>query len=588
MSIGRFRTVCRRLAVSALLMVVIPPCLLAALPTRPSVVMVIVDALRPDHLGCYGYDLPTSPRIDELAGRAVVFDNAIVQAPWTKGSLSSVFTSLYSFQHGVTDWDGILPDRFVTLGELLRDSGYSTIAVINMVGLAGRFGVFQGFDDVSVALKHRRDGAPTTDQAIELMRNRSAPFFVVVHYFDVHAPYRPPLEYLDMMKVLRENRPAGQEQSGSGMRGQHKTAEKVLKYDSCVRYVDGEIGRLVDYLAEAGLLDQTVLMVTADHGEAFSEHGVYGHGTEAYDEAIRVPLIMSYPARYPGSRRLDAQVRHVDLMPTILDLAGIEDDHHREGTSLAPLIDGVARRPAPQAIFPLDVAFCDCTERTIPGKMALRSPGWKIIIEPVTSLVELYDLREDPSETTNLSGVGLPAEVSLVEMLKRVPSVSLRGWRLAMLGGQSGSTYHADVKVAGGGRVSQIGSIAGLQKNLSVDVTDDSTSISIRDKVKGMHVVYFDTEPPDAAIEIIITRSSGTGPTVMHVGPSAKEQMGQSLSLRPKDADGLAAAFREKRFSGEAEAYLWWLPGKGLEVAREKRSLTPEEKKRLKALGYIQ
>jgi choline-sulfatase len=578
-----------RCALVFLLLVILPSSwLLSAEPARPSVVMVVVDALRPDHLGCYGYDLPTSPRIDELAAGAVVFDNAIAQAPWTKGSLATVFTSLYSFQHGVTNWDGVLPDRCVTLGEILRDGGYATIAVINMVGLAGRFGVVQGFDDISVALKHRRGAAATTDQVIDLMKQRAAPYFIVIHYFDVHVPYRPPLEYLDMMNAIREHGSAGAEPSASEMPSRPKPADKILKYDSCVRYVDGEIGRLIDYLVDAGLRRETILIVTADHGEAFAEHGVYGHGAEAYDEAIRVPLIISYPARYTDPLRIEAQVRHVDLMPTILDLTGLEDDEHREGTSLAPLMDGAVRQSGARSIFPLDVAFCDCTARTIPGKMALRSLGWKIIVEPVTSLVELYDLKEDPGETTNLWGVGLPAEASLLEILKRVPSVSLRGWRLAMLGGRSGSTYRAEVRVAGRGRFSQIGSIAGLEKNLSVDVTEDSTSMNILDKVRGMHIVYFDTEPHDAAIEVTITRTSGSGPTVVHVGPSGQKQLGEKLSLRPQDASGLAAAFEDKHFSGESEVYMWWLPGRALEVAREKRSLTPEEKRRLKALGYIQ
>ena len=242
----------------------------------PNVLLIIVDALRPDHLGCYGYVRPTSPVIDGLSAQGVLFETAIAQAPWTKGSLSSMFTSLYPFQHGATNWAAVLADSFVTLPEILSRSGYSTLSVINMVGMTGRFGVLQGFDSVSAGDKYERNAVQTTDDAIDLIRDATLPFFMVVHYYDVHAPYRPPLKYVDKVASrLDLNRYIS---SGSSRQiGSEDTEHRMLlSYDGCIRYVDESVGSLLGFLEDAGIGDDTIIVLTADHGEAHGEHGVVG------------------------------------------------------------------------------------------------------------------------------------------------------------------------------------------------------------------------------------------------------------------------------------------------------------------------
>jgi choline-sulfatase len=553
----------------------------------PNVLFIIVDALRPDHLGCYGYVRPTSPVIDDLSAQGVLFETAIAQAPWTKGSLSSMFTSLYPFQHGATNWAAVLADSFVTLPEILSRSGYSTLSVINMVGMAGRFGVLQGFDSVSAGDKYERNAVQTTDDAIDLIRDATLPFFMVVHYYDVHAPYRPPLKYVD--KVASRSDLNRYISSGSGRQvGSEDTEHRMLlSYDGCIRYVDESVGRLLGFLEDAGIGDDTIIILTADHGEAHGEHGVYGHGAEAYDDAIKVPLIIKIPGRHTKPGRVAAQVRHVDLLPTILELCRIEDVRAREGVSLLSLTETGKREVRQGGFFPDFMAFTDCTNRRVPGKMALRSQGWKLVTDPVTSLLELYDLKEDPGELRNIWGSGVAMGDSLLRLLQRIPSVSTPGWRVAFVGGTESHTFKGRVTVAGGGRLRQVGESARIHRNLRVEVSDDSVSLDIESTVGGPHFILFDTQPEDAQVSFTVSSATTGGPDSVRVGRALRRPADTRMTLTRREAHGIADAFAAHLPEDGPRVYIWWLPGvrTGKPVRAE---LTPEERKRLKALGYIQ
>ncbi len=553
----------------------------------PSVLLIIVDALRPDHLGCYGYARPTSPVIDSLSTQGVLFETAIAQAPWTKGSLSSMFTSLYPFQHGATNWAAVLADSFVTLPEILRRNGYRTLSVINMVGMAGRFGVLQGFDSVSAGDKYERNAVQTTDDAVDLLRDASLPFFMVVHYYDVHAPYRPPLKYVDKVASRPDlNRYIS---SGSGRQIAPEDTEHrmLLSYDGCIRYVDESVGRLLRFLGDAGTGDHTIIILTADHGEALGEHGVYGHGAEAYDDAIKVPLIIKLASRHPKPRRVSAQVRHVDLLPTILELCRIEDVVSREGVSLLSLIETGKRGPRHGGFFPDFMAFTDCTNRGVPGKMALRTQGWKLVTDPVTSLFELYDLKEDPGESRNIWGLDVAVGDSLLRLLQNIPSVSTPGWRIAFVGGTESHTFKCHVTLAGAGRLRHVGESARIHRNLKVEVSDDSASIDIESTVGGPHFVLFDTQPEDAQVSFTVSSETRGGPNSVRVGRAERRPVDSPMTLTRQEAHGIAAAFAAHRPEDGPGVYVWWLPGVRTQKP-ERAELTPQERKRLKALGYIQ
>jgi arylsulfatase A-like enzyme len=525
--------------------------------------------------------------MDALADQGVVFETVITQAPWTKGSFASILTSLYPFQHGVLDWAAVMPDSLVTLPELLEQNGYNTMFVANMIGLAGRFNVLKGFSEVSEAGKFERDGRITTDDAIELMRASPEPYFIVVHYYDAHAPYRPPLKYLDLVASQTER--DGLVSVRPGELGPAEAAQrKILNYDGCIRFADHCISRLVNFIDETGSWEQTVFMVTADHGEALGEHGVFGHGAEAYDDVLKVPLIITYPEAFPGPKRVDAQVRLLDLHPTILEIAQVPDRQCGEGVSLVPLVYGHGREARPGSFLPLDVALCDCTNRGAPGKLALRTEVWKIVLEPLTSLVELYNLTEDPAEDMNLWEAGRAMGDSLHNLLSAIPGSHPGGWRLAFTAGEGGASYRARVALPENGRFTGVGVLARILKNIEVEMESDSTAFDVRAKVGGIHVVHFETQPRNARLDIEIQVDESTPVDSVFTGPTMLKPVGEVISVRPADAYGLPQAFESRRLADLPGIFIWWLPGSGRTQAGKVTDLSPEERQRLRALGYIQ
>ena len=597
--------------------------------SAPNVVLVVIDALRPDFLGCYGFDRPTSPTIDDLASRGILFETAVAHAPWTKTSFATFLTSLYAFQHGVTDWESVLPDTIVTLPEELSSKGYSTAAVINMLGITGDFKVTRGFAKISEAAKRDRNARSTTDDAIGLIKEAPKPFFVLVHYFDAHWPYRPAPKYVDM--VRREGDPdpfaprlAGQGRGGGDPDPTTVEVEKIL-YSACIRSVDDAVARLETYLTEAGLKDNTILIVTADHGEAFWEHGAGTHGSSLHDEEIRVPLIISYPAKYKEAKRISSLARHVDLMPTVLDLAGTGSTGRWEGTSLRPLVEHGRRGPDRDTVVPQNVALCESSLRKAPGTKCVRTAGAKLIIEPSTGRHEFYDLEKDRGEMTNLWGSGGgEIEDSLMLLLDRVPGSTLSGWRIAFTGEEKGPSFVPPRMAADGGRSGQeeaagdesrragLGSAAAesivievaasLEKgsrvirvdrittpgSVAIDVAPDSASLTIRAVPHGLQIVLFDVSPPTASVTFQVTAVGKGAPDVVRAGASGVAPLRKSFTLNPEQASDLPRGFEAARGSLEPGIYLWWLAGQEVMESGRQAPLAPDAAKRLRALGYIQ
>jgi arylsulfatase A-like enzyme len=567
--------------------------------SRPNVILIVVDAMRPDHLGCYGYQRPTSPNMDLLAERSVKFETAITQAPWTKGAFSSIFTSLYPFQHSVTDWESVMPDSQVTLPEILKEHGYDTRCVINMIGLAGRFGVLSGFDEIVERGNKYRDAAETTDMAIRMMRESSGPFFLVVHYFDTHEPYRPPVNYVDMIRHESDPDPFSRRRRKPGGSGEHEESGEsrlvpsddeilndMLLYDGCIRYVDNEIGRILSFIDDAGLEENTFLVVTADHGEAFWEHGIAGHGANVYDEAIRVPLIVHYPEAMAMTGRVEEQVAHVDIMPTILEFLGIEDDHHREGTELRSLIETGRRIRRGDTFLPRSATLCECTVRRAPGTKCIRTEERKLILEPTTSLVELFNLKDDPGETTNLWNTRGEVGNSMIRKMFEIPMASLHGWRIAFIGRDESTVFSAEVSLPSGGRFSSIERFT-RQQTLTFDVSEDSTLIHLDAKPDGLDFVLVNTLPKDSPLRFTIKAAGEDIPGDANVGESGHLPIAGSFTLDTVEASGLPVSFQAARNSRLPGVHIWWLMGDEIVGRGSVTDLTPEEIRRLKALGYL-
>jgi arylsulfatase A-like enzyme len=317
-------------------------------PTPPprNIILISLDTLRADHLGCYGYHRDTSPCIDTFAKESVIFEKAVVQSPWTLPSHMSIMTSLYPSFHGVIGPDNRLADEHVTLAELLKGAGYKTAAFADGAFLRKVYGFCQGFDlydgDEKIGIKRI---LPKVKKWLD--ENKSKPFFLFLHCYDIHFPYAPPAPYdkifhdfsytghltpdVETIKAARYKKITTNDDD---------VRHFVALYDGGIRYTDAHIGEFLAYLKEAGLYDQSLIIITSDHGEEFKEHGSFDHWQLYYRPNLHVPLIMRIPDYPKKEIRIKDLAQSIDIMPTILELAGRPAHPKAQGQSLVSLING--------------------------------------------------------------------------------------------------------------------------------------------------------------------------------------------------------------------------------------------------------
>jgi arylsulfatase A-like enzyme len=311
-------------------------------PGRGDVLLVIVDTARADHFSAYGYPRRTTPNLDRLAAEGQRYDDAWAQAPWTLPAIASILTGQPPHVHGAGRGEGgIHPVReeVATLAERMRSEGYATAAFINVLWCEARisaldrgFGVYDyhGSDETN---RGHRDAGRTTDAVLAwLDRLGDEPFFAVVHYFDPHLTYDPPEPYDTIFDQGAESRqiPRGfgsasqvfQIRDGTIRLGPPERESLIARYDGEIRYTDEQFGRLREGLEQRGRWDDALVIVVADHGEEFWDHGGFEHGHSHYREMLRVPLIARRPGG-PAGEVVDRRVRQLDIAPTVLDFAGI-------------------------------------------------------------------------------------------------------------------------------------------------------------------------------------------------------------------------------------------------------------------------
>jgi len=350
---------------------------------RPNVLVITIDTLRADHLGCYGYGLARTPAIDKLAGESVRFIDAVSSAPITMPSHSSIFTGLFPPAHGVRDNGAYaLGENAVTLAERLHDAGYTTHAFVSALVLNRRYNLNQGFetydddlwaeDDPKLFMIRERQAPKTADRFLQWFgewdRTRTKPFFTWIHFFDPHQPYRPSFTDASL---------------------------NVTPYDAEIAGVDRQVGRIVETLRSKGLLDNTFLILTADHGESLGEHGEKTHAIFVYDATVRVPLLIRYHKAFaPGV--YSGPVRSVDIVPTVLGILGLPGGDKTDGHNLGAAIQG--KEPAPPLPQYSESLLSEVGFGMAP-LFSIRSGGYKFIRAPRP---ELYDLRNDPHELHNL------------------------------------------------------------------------------------------------------------------------------------------------------------------------------------------
>lgn len=327
-------------------------------PPAPArgVVLLSIDTLRADHLGCYGYPLATSPFLDSLAARGTLFEAAYVQLPGTLPSHMSMLTGLYPEEHGVRPPDGVLPEDIPLLAEILQRAGFATAGHTEGGYVDGSYGFSRGFAEFSDAAD---GGILTRARQFLAGRDRSRPFFLFLHTYAVHDPYFPTAEALaDFWPRPHPETPAP---TGPNLvdfnRGRWTMSQEALdfyraSYDASIRDFDGELRAFFEEMEPRGLLDDTVVIVTSDHGEEFREHGKMVH-EQVYPETLHVPLLILDPRR-PGPRRIPAIVQGVDTMPTVLELLGVPVPAGISGRSLVPWL-GAETTTQPERAFSVDV-----------------------------------------------------------------------------------------------------------------------------------------------------------------------------------------------------------------------------------------
>ena len=382
----------------------------------PLVIVYLIDALRADHLGLYGYPRATSPEIDQLATESVVFDAAYAQASWTRPSVGSLFTGRLPSRHGAVRRSHRLRSDVATLSEVFRDAGYRTAAFFTNPNLLPDFGFERGFDKyVDIASVGIEADADEVHAAVLDHLDTSVwPQFLYVHTIDPHAPYKPPAPFHN--RFIGEQVPAPDDVERSP-----EARLELDFYDAEIAYADHALGGFLDALRERGLYDDSLFVLLSDHGEEFLEHGNIRHGYTLFEEQIRVPLLVRFPHARWGGRRVRESVRIVDVLPALVDLLGEEAPTGLDGSSFLDLISGsdaIDRR----------VLF---SEENMDSSVltSLREGNLKLIKrESPANLrgVELYDLANDPGEREDVSGVRAEETERLLAHLEAIES-SLHG-----------------------------------------------------------------------------------------------------------------------------------------------------------------
>lgn len=362
--------------------------------TSKNVLLITVDTLRADHLGCYGYKRNTSPQLDALAKRSVIFSRAFTQGGWTKPAMASVMLSLYPFNHGVFSGSTKLPPEIPTLAQVLDKSGYTSIAIQTNPFLQKGQGFAAGFDS------YHFEADATADRVVNLFIEHippQAPWFAYLHFMDPHLPYKSPSgKFVDSAytgllsssetlnhRFIRRQIPNLSPQDKQFL---------IDRYDEEIAFFDTHFGRMVDWLKSRALLDQTIIIIISDHGEEFFEHGGFEHGHSLYNEILHVPFIY-YDSRLKPAVRSEV-VRTLDVYPTLLDQLGIIAPPHVLGANLGPALKGFAPLPELQAF--------SAGMRIGARREALQDQNFKIINTEAGS-PRFYDLKKDPGETNNLA-----------------------------------------------------------------------------------------------------------------------------------------------------------------------------------------
>jgi arylsulfatase A-like enzyme len=551
----------------------------------PNVLLISVDTLRRDHVGCYGYARDTTPHLDALAETGAVFDNTLSTSSWTLPAHATMLTGRYPSSHGLVDDGTQLAEGVGTVAEPLRDGGYHTFGTVAHVYVSSEYGLDRGFVTFDDGLLEGGATNPRGDQVTrrftQLLREAPAdqPFFGFAHYFDPHWDYEPPPPFDGQFTDPRYDGTIDGSLSAllEAQRGGPLSAEDlgqlVALYDGEIAYVDAQIGRILDVLEELGHRDHTVVVVTADHGEEFGEHANYGHGKTLYGEQLHVPLIVAGTDRLPAGSRRTEMVSLVDLAPTLRDLATLPADPAAEGRSL---LDEAPTDPRTLFAETRRAGLeQQCAQRALLKAFHLTSGdrwAW-------------FDLAEDPGEKRPRRAD--PSGGALTDELRAYIARHDAGWHLKLVS-RSGGTVRVRATVRVEGRIVEPRRLFGefaAPSDVSFEtfeLAEDGSSLTFDVSLTElMGEIAFTTDPPggEVSFDLVVDGHPEAGA----FAGTERLPPGEVAALHPTDP-GLRTVPVE--YGGVAPGcYIRATP---TQEAGAEADLSPAARERLEALGYIE
>jgi arylsulfatase A-like enzyme len=556
-------------------------------PSHPNVLLISVDTLRADHLGVYGYPRPTSPHLDRLAAEGVVFENAYSTSSWTLPSHVSLLTGLYPAFHGVQDEGTKLITTVPTLAEGFRNLGYHTLGLVSHFYVSSEFGLERGFDTFDDSLPYSGPENPVAgvmvDRFEQLLDEVPAkPLFAFVHFFDPHWPYTPATPFAESFADPEYQGPVDgtvkslQPFFAPGAPVDRPDLQQMIDlYDGEIAYLDSQIERLLEVLDRRGLLDEMIIVFTADHGEEFKEHGQLGHATTLFEEQVRIPLIVSgAPAFSPGTRRQDL-VSLIDIGPTLLELVGSDLLAQSQGGSL------LTPRPGDGMVFSESIRY------GIEMRMARRGQHKLIHFRSGDQLV-YFDLARDPQEQSPMAQD--PTRGDLTLALADYSAHADRGWHIKFVA-------QGDEPIVSRGTIRSQGRLVGPRRyfwNLGrypgsryarfsrFEVGNDGSSATWEVVVSDLTgELWFDTVPPDEPVTFELYLEDESVSTEILLANGDRLASGETVTLDPSDP-------RLQSARGQVLGPGIHIRMVNTSVTRgEETALSDEVIERLKALGYI-
>jgi len=544
-------------------------------PGRPNVLVIMVDTLRRDRLGCYGYDMPTSPNADALAEDGIRYTRAIPQSSWTRPAVASLLTSRYPQEHGGIDRQSVVREDWDTIASVLSREGYETQGFISNPNCLPDWGFGAGFAryvDIDSRQWRTADDADVVDEAVAAIDHLGmTPWFLYVHLMSPHNPYAAHPEYGDQFA-----RPSDDDSDP------HARAREL--YDGEIRYADDQIGRLLAHLKQMDRYDDTLIIFTSDHGEAFGEHGHTHHGSSLYQEQVEVPLIVKLPGNAEAGAVDDRLVELVDMPPTILSVLDLPEHPDFKGISA---LGGKTRTYAYTSLH-LESRSLNAAYR---GSL-------KLIRNRVTGEDEWFDLASDPDE---LDPIDQPPEGGrdLAQHVDNVSALGLHGLHV-LVTSPWGENHTVEVNVAAdeiaNAQLRHIRKRRSLHEKpnaVSFEMTfgpgDDEMAYaanylgSVTRQVAGRFIANV---PPDAPVSISV-RADGQRLPVdqIRIGPNMKQPDDSEFEVVPGEIAAEPSEFNEQVLPVRFAAYVFYVPQ--VTTDRSTEDIDPEMREALEGLGYL-